>query len=203
MHEYSEQCRQLWAAVLERAIDDLTHVDPDKRDSAISWIKSKTAIFDEDKFTLCKNLCDVIDTPYKSLLKHSIKVSESKIVKSSRKKKIHDAMERLRALPTELMTMTEIMRTTGTPGQETIRVRLGRLGKTYKARPAQVRTADIDAVFRDNDVSDMTSKQISEKFRLVRSTVQYRLRRDKIPHKRDSMRRPKAARRLSQEVFQW
>ena len=194
MTEESEQCRQLWAAVLERAIDDLTHVDPDKRDSAISWIKSKTAIFDEDKFTLCKNLCDVVDTPYESLLKHSIKVSESKIVKSSRKKKIHDAMERLRALPTELMTMTEIMRATGTPGQETIRVRLGRLGKTYKIRPAQVRTADIDTFFRDNDVSDLTSKQISEMSGLVRSTVQYRLRRDKIPHKRDSMRRPKAAR---------
>ena len=190
MHEEAEQCRQLWAAVLERAVDDLTHRTERIRDSAIAWIEGADSI--GPCFNSCASLCQIVSIDYDSLLRYSVKAYAAKITRSSpRKKRIHDAMERLKALPTELMTMTEIMRATGTPGQETIRVRLKRLGKTYKARPAQVRTADIDAVFRDNDVSDMTSKQISEKFRLVRSTVQYRLRRDKIPHKRDSMTRQK------------
>ena len=192
MHEEAEQCRQLWAAVLKRAVDDLTHRTERIRDSAIAWIEGADSI--GPCFNSCASLCQMFSIDYDSLLRYSVKAYAAKITRSPRKQRIHDGLERLRRLPTELMTMTEIMRATGTPGQETIRVRLKRLGKTYKARPAQVRTADIDAVFRDNDVSDMTSKQISEKFRLVRSTVQYRLRRDKIPHKRDSMRRPKAAR---------
>ena len=194
IHEEAEQCRQLWAAVLERAVDDLTHRTERIRDSAIAWIWVSDNPKHKDYFNSCRSICLMVGIDYDALVKHSIKVYRSNITRSPRKRKIEDAMKILKGMDTTNMRISEIMRATGTPGQETIRVRLGRLGKTYKIRPAQVRTADIDTFFRDNDVSDLTSKQIADMSGLVRSTVQYRLRRDKIPHKRDSMRRPKAAR---------
>jgi len=135
----------------------------------------------------------VVGVEYGPLLKHSIKVYESKTVKSPRSKRSDDAMETLQNMDTAEKTITELTKITGTPCYGTVRNRLKILGKAYLNRPANTPTKHVDAVFRDNDVSGMTINEISEKFGLVKSTVQSRLLKHKIPHKADSMRRPPRA----------
>ena len=190
--EDNEQCRQLWFAVLEQALDDLTHKTQRFRDAAMAWIRGRTLPI-KDYFNSCRSLCQMLSIDYDALLQHSIKVYKQKTVKSPRKKKSDAAMEYLESLDTAEMTITEITRATGTPCYGTVRDRLRRLGKAYLNRPANTPTEHIDAVFRDNDVSNLTISEISEKFGLVKSTVQSRLLKHKIPHKADSMRRPPRA----------
>jgi len=177
----NEQCRGMWARLMDGAIDDLRNGTTDDIYDAIVWIRDKSEEVSGFAW-VCETLGldpDIVAERAEQIIGGIEIINPWTVI--------------VEALDTAKMTLTEIVQASGAPSRFVVQSYLKRMGQPWIRRPRMGPEEVKRRLEAVRDIESMTVTQIHKATKIPKSTLWTHFRQNGTPHRAVTDKTPSAA----------